>query len=341
MTSLSIAVDAMGGDFGPQVTVPACVRALSFYPSLKIILTGDEAQIQAQLALLASFDPARLTILHTPHTIANSTAPSKALHASAGTSMRVAIEQVAQHAAAACVSGGNTGALMALSRFLLKLLPGIDKPALISNIPTHDNGVSWLLDLGANVTASGEVLLQFATMGAAAAELQLGRPAKVALLNMGEEAIKGSEAVKTCALLLKQSTQIEYIGYLEGDSLYSGKADVIVCEGFVGNTCLKTSEGVARLFLSHLKRDLAGSIFKRVLAKWLFAGLFKRLNTLDPDQYNGASLLGLQGIVVKSHGSADENAFFNAIGQAIHEAERNLPKKICDRLDAVLRERLD
>lgn len=339
MTSLSIAVDAMGGDFGPQVTVPACVRALLFYPSLKIILTGDEALIQAQLASLPPFDHSRLTILHTSLSIANSTVPSKALYSSAGTSMRVAIEQVAQHSAAACVSAGNTGALMALSRVLLKLLPGIDKPALISNIPTHDNGVSWLLDLGANVTASGEVLLQFATMGAVLAELQLGRPAKVALLNMGEEAIKGNEAVKTCALLLKDSTQIEYIGYLEGDSLYRGKADVIVCDGFVGNTCLKASEGVARLFLSHLKRDLAGSFFKRVLAKWLFAGLFKRLNALDPDQYNGASLLGLQGIVVKSHGSADENAFFNAIGQAIHEAERNLPKKICDRLEAVLRER--
>ncbi len=228
---------------------------------------------------------------------------------------------------------------MALSRYTLKQLPGVDRPALVTAIPTKTENKTWLLDLGANVSCDADTLFQFAVMGAVLAEQDTAASPRVALLNIGEEEIKGNDLVKRCAEMLANSPDIEYIGYLEGNELYSGRADVIVCDGFVGNVSLKTSEGVANLFIDSIKSAISSNPLKRLVAKWLFNDLFISLKQLNPDQYNGASLLGLRGIVVKSHGSADVAAFSNAIGEAVHEVKRQIPTRISDRLEEVLLER--
>ncbi|MUK29918.1 phosphate acyltransferase PlsX [Aliivibrio fischeri] len=339
MQQLTIAIDAMGGDFGPQVTVPAAVQALSQFPELKIIVIGDRDAISTQLTHLNYIPNSRFSIVHSESVIGNNTQPSKALRHSRGSSMRMAIDMVANKEADACISAGNTGALMGLSRFTLKLLPGVERPALISPLPTKNNQRTWMLDLGANVSCDAETLFQFAVMGSELAEQTLKRKAKVALLNIGEEEIKGNDQIKRCAEMLNQCQDIEFIGYIEGDKLYQGIADVVVCDGFVGNVCLKTSEGVAHLFLDQLKSHLITSKFKQFIAKWLFGDVISCLKGLNPDQYNGASLIGLRGIVVKSHGSADVSAFNNAIKEAVHEVKRQIPNRISDRLEAVLLER--
>lgn len=339
MTGLTIALDAMGGDFGPQVTVPASVQALLHFPTLKIVLVGDRTKIASQLIRLKSQDQPRLTVIHAPSVIENDTRPSVALRHSKGTSMRIALELVSEGKADACVSAGNTGALMALSKTLLKLLPGIDRPALISSLPGGKNKPKWLLDLGANVSCDADTLFQFAVMGSVLAEAEIGYKPCIGLLNIGEEEIKGNDLVKRCAEMLQRCHEVNYIGYIEGDQLYTGPADVIVCDGFVGNVSLKTSEGVAKLFLDSIKLHVLQHPLKKIVAKWLFADLFEHLKHLNPDQYNGASLLGLRSIVVKSHGRADISAFEHAISEAVHEVERQIPKKICDRLEAVLLER--
>ncbi|MUJ18848.1 phosphate acyltransferase PlsX [Aliivibrio fischeri] len=339
MQQLTIAIDAMGGDFGPQVTVPAAVQALSQFPELKITVIGDRDAISTQLIHLNYIPNSRFSIVHSESVIGNNTQPSKALRHSRGSSMRMAIDMVANKEADACISAGNTGALMGLSRFTLKLLPGVERPALISPLPTKNNQRTWMLDLGANVSCDAETLFQFAVMGSELAEQTLKRKAKVALLNIGEEEIKGNDQIKRCAEMLNQCQDIEFIGYIEGDKLYQGIADVVVCDGFVGNVCLKTSEGVAHLFLDQLKSHLITSKFKQFIAKWLFGDVISCLKGLNPDQYNGASLIGLRGIVVKSHGSADVSAFNNAIKEAVHEVKRQIPNRISDRLEAVLLER--
>ncbi|WP_084419136.1 phosphate acyltransferase PlsX [Photobacterium sp. J15] len=339
MSGLTVALDAMGGDFGPQVTVPASVQALLQYPELKVILYGDQSAITSQLSLLNKLHHPRIRVVHCEHVIADDTRPSHALRHSRGSSMRAALDAVANKQADACVSAGNTGALMALSRYTLKQLPGVDRPALVSAIPTKTRGKTWLLDLGANVSCDADTLFQFAVMGAVLAEQRNGVSPRVALLNIGQEEIKGNDLVKRCAEMLANSPDINYIGYLEGDELYSGRADVIVCDGFVGNVSLKTSEGVANLFIGSIKQAVTNNPLKRLVAKWLFNDLFESLKQLNPDQYNGASLLGLRGIVVKSHGSADISAFSNAIGEAVHEVKRQIPTKISDRLEEVLLER--
>jgi len=339
LQQLTIAIDAMGGDFGPQVTVPAAVQALSQFPELKITVIGDRDAISTQLTHLNYIPNSRFSIVHSESVIGNNTQPSKALRHSRGSSMRMAIDMVANKEADACISAGNTGALMGLSRFTLKLLPGVERPALISPLPTKNNQRTWMLDLGANVSCDAETLFQFAVMGSELAEQTLKRKAKVALLNIGEEEIKGNDQIKRCAEMLNQCQDIEFIGYIEGDKLYQGIADVVVCDGFVGNVCLKTSEGVAHLFLDQLKSHLITSKFKQFIAKWLFGDVISCLKGLNPDQYNGASLIGLRGIVVKSHGSADVSAFNNAIKEAVHEVKRQIPNRISDRLEAVLLER--
>ncbi len=339
MQQLTIAIDAMGGDFGPQVTVPAVVQALSQFPELKISLVGDRYAISTQLAHLNFIPNSRLSIVHSENVIGNNTSPSKALRNSHGSSMRISLDLVANKNADACVSAGNTGALMGLSRFTLKLLPGVERPALISKLPTKNNQSTWMLDLGANISCDAETLFQFAVMGSELAEQSLGRKAKVALLNIGEEEIKGNDQIKRCAEMLQQCNDIQFIGYIEGNKLYQGLADVVVCDGFVGNVCLKTSEGVAHLFLEQLKSRFVLSTFKKIIAKWLFGDIISGLKELNPDQYNGASLIGLRGIVVKSHGSADVSAFNNAIKEAVHEVKRQIPNRISDRLEAVLLER--
>ncbi|MGF1763453.1 phosphate acyltransferase PlsX [Aliivibrio kagoshimensis] len=337
----SIAVDAMGGDFGPCVTVPAIVQALSLFPELEITVIGNHTEITEQLSHVNHLDTSRLTIVHSDSVIENSTRPSQALRHSKGTSMRLALDLVAQGDADACVSGGNTGALMALSRLTLKQLPGVERPALVSALPTKSGKKTWLLDLGANASCDADSLFQFAVMGAELAEQELGRKAKVALLNIGEEEIKGNDLVKRCSEMLSTCSEIHYIGYVEGDQLYKDRADVIVCEGFVGNVSLKSSEGVAHLFQEQLKKQLSNSPFKQLVAKWLFKDLINNFKKLNPDQYNGASLIGLRGIVIKSHGSADVTAYVNAIGEAVHEVKRQIPTRISDRLEKILLERLE
>ncbi|MBE4591708.1 phosphate acyltransferase [Vibrio navarrensis] len=339
MQSITVALDAMGGDFGPRVIVPAAVQALSHFPELKVILTGDQPLITTQLSRLGCKSDSRLTIQHCSRVISNSEKPSLALRNSQDSSMRLAIELVSDGKADACVSGGNTGALMALSRFILKLLPGIDRPALVSALPTVSAGRSWMLDLGANVSCDADSLFQFAVMGAALAEEHLNRVPKVAVLNVGVEEIKGNDVVKRCAELLSQTDAVNFVGFIEGNQILQNVADVIVCDGFVGNVCLKASEGTAQLFIEKIKNSMATSSIKGWIAKKLLSGLFYELKTLNPDQYNGASLLGLRGIVIKSHGSADVSAVVNAIGEAVHEVKRQVPSRISDRLEAVLLER--
>ncbi|MDB1124410.1 phosphate acyltransferase PlsX [Vibrio algarum] len=344
MKAITVALDAMGGDFGPRVTVPAVVQALSHFPELKVILVGDQPMITSELSRLgyALEDQSinnRLTISHSERVISNSEKPSLALRNSAGTSMRIAIDAVADGDADACLSGGNTGALMALSRFRLKLLPGIERPALVTALPTALGNKTWLLDLGANVSVDADTLFQFAVMGGALAEVHLDRPPRVAILNIGEEEIKGNDLVKRCAEMLSQTKSVNFSGYIEGNQLLHDAADVVVCDGFVGNVCLKATEGVAHLFIGKLKEHMTTSNLKGWIARKLFSGLIEEIKQLNPDQYNGASLLGLRGIVIKSHGSADVAAIINAIGEAVHEVKQQVPSRISDRLEAVLLER--
>ncbi|RQW64212.1 phosphate acyltransferase PlsX [Vibrio viridaestus] len=339
MHNLTVALDAMGGDFGPRVTVPAAVQALSHFPELKVIITGDRNDITQQLSLLGYSDDTRLRIEHSDQVISNSEKPSLAIRHRLKSSMGIAIDMVASGEAQACVSGGNTGALMALSCFRLKLLPGIDRPALVTALPTMSGQKTWMLDLGANVSSNADSLFQFAVMGSALAEQHIDRQPRIAILNIGEEEIKGNDQVKRCAEMLKQTSSIDFIGNVEGNQLLNDVADVIVCDGFVGNVCLKSCEGTAQLFIDKLKGKMFGSSLKGWIAKKLFADLFTELKTLNPDQYNGASLLGLRGIVVKSHGRADVSAVVNAIGEAVHEINRQVPSRISDRLEAVLLER--
>ncbi|WP_367988586.1 phosphate acyltransferase PlsX [Vibrio sp. NTOU-M3] len=339
MQNITVALDAMGGDFGPRVTVPAAVQVLSHFPELKVTLIGDRDAITTQLSLLGYQPDSRLRIEHCDRVISNSEKPSFALRNSAGSSMALAIDHVSNGQAGACVSGGNTGALMALSRFKLKLLPGIERPALVSALPTLKGGKTWMLDLGANVSSDADSLFQFAVMGSALAEQYLQRPPRIAILNIGAEEIKGNDLVKRCAEMLSQTQSVNYVGYIEGNQLLQDVADVVVCDGFVGNVCLKACEGTAQLFIDKLKAYMMASSIKGWIARKLFSGLFNELKTLNPDQYNGASLLGLRGIVIKSHGSADVAAVVNAIGEALHEVKRQVPGRISDRLEAVLLER--
>ncbi|MFA0085942.1 phosphate acyltransferase PlsX [Vibrio sp. 10N.261.51.F12] len=339
MHNITVALDAMGGDFGPSVTVPAAVQALSHFPELKVIIVGDQVAIQNQLTELGYQCHNRLTVVHSDRVISNSEKPSLALRHSHDTSMRVTIDLVESEQADACVSSGNTGALMALSRFRLKLLSGIDRPALVSALPTALGNKTWMLDLGANASVDADSLFQFAVMGSALAEQHLGRKPRVAILNIGAEEIKGNDLVKRCSEMLSQTHSIHYIGYIEGNELLHDAADVVVCDGFVGNTVLKACEGTAQLFVDKLKARLSASTLKGWIARILFSDLISEVKTLNPDQYNGASLLGLRGIVIKSHGSADVPALVNAIGEAVHEVRRQVPNQISDRLEAVLLER--
>ncbi len=336
---ITVALDAMGGDFGPRVTVPAAVQALSHFPELKVILVGDRTEITQKLTDIGHVPTPRLIITHSDTCISNCDKPSLALRNSAGSSMRIALDLVADGKADACVSGGNTGALMALSKFRLKLLPGVDRPALVSALPTTSGKKTWLLDLGANASVDADTLFQFAVMGSALAEVYVEHKPRVALLNIGAEEIKGNDLVKRCSELLSQSQEINYCGYVEGNQLFYDAADVIVCDGFVGNVCLKTCEGVANLFVEKLKNHFSRSSWKGWLARRLFSSLFNELKTLNPDQYNGASLLGLRGIVIKSHGQADIPAIINAIGEAVYDVKQQVPSRISDRLEAVLLER--
>ncbi|MEH0835446.1 phosphate acyltransferase PlsX [Pectobacterium cacticida] len=342
MTRLTLALDVMGGDFGPCVTVPAALQALASNPALNLLLVGDPAAITPLLAKVNSGLLSRLEIVPAESVITSDARPSQAIRTSRGTSMRVALELIKDGRAQACVSAGNTGALMGLAKLLIKPLAGIERPALVSVLPHQQRGQTVVLDLGANVDCSSTMLVQFAVMGSVMAEevLGLANP-RVALLNIGAEECKGPSTIRDAAARLKETPSIHYIGYLEGNDLLTGKTDVMVCDGFVGNVTLKTLEGVVRMFLLLLKPSASGAGQKRSwwlrwLGRLLQKRLSKRFGHLNPDQYNGACLLGLRGIVIKSHGAANQGAFAVAIEQAMQTVQRQLPERIAARLEAVL-----
>jgi glycerol-3-phosphate acyltransferase PlsX len=273
--------------------------------------------------------------VHASEVITMDERPSQALRGKPDSSMRVALGLLAEGKAHACVSAGNTGALMALSRFVLKTLPGIDRPAMVAAMPTR-SGYCQLLDLGANVDCTAEHLYQFAVMGSVAAEaLGVVRP-RVALLNVGTEDIKGNQQVKLAAGLLQPAPGLNYIGFVEGDGLYRGEADVVVCDGFVGNVLLKSSEGLALMIGERIERLFRRNLLSRLVGLMARPVLGRLKADLAPARHNGASFLGLQGIVVKSHGSADAQGFQSAIQRALIEIQENLPQRLRGRLEDLL-----
>tara|TARA_R110000850_G_scaffold172668_2_gene298027 strand:- start:18779 stop:19771 length:993 start_codon:yes stop_codon:yes gene_type:complete len=329
----------MGGDHGPEVVIPAAISTLQRHSDVELILVGDEAIISAEIAKHQFSDKHRMKIQHASQTVGMDEPPSSALRGKKDSSMRVAINLVKEGQAAACVSAGNTGALMATARFVLKTLPGIERPAIITALPTM-RGHTYVLDLGANVDSTAEHLVQFALMGSVLAELIDGKPnPTVGLLNVGAEEIKGNERVKEAARLLAK-TDLNYYGYVEGDGLYHGEVDVLVCDGFVGNVALKASEGVAHMIRHYLRQAFHRNWLTKIAGLIASPVLKSFSKELDPRAFNGANLIGLQGIVIKSHGGADTFAFSNAINIAILEARKDVPKNITKHLETLLEEQM-
>jgi glycerol-3-phosphate acyltransferase PlsX len=328
----------MGGDIGPDVVVPAALSALEQHHDLVVILVGDEAVLgQAIRRHKASVDD-RLQVHHASQSVDMDELPSHALRGKKDSSMRVGINLVSEGVADACVSAGNTGALMATARFVLKMLPGIDRPAICTAMPSN-TAHTWMLDLGANVDCDAEHLLQFAVMGSVMARaLDNNEHPRIGLLNVGEEEIKGNEQVKQAAQLLA-SSHLNYLGYAEGDDIYKGNFDVIVCDGFVGNVALKTSEGVARMIARFIREEFSRNLLTRLAALVAMPVLNGFRRRIDPRRYNGATLLGLRGIVIKSHGGADALAFANAIDVAIKEVRETVPERISNQLESYLQHR--
>jgi glycerol-3-phosphate acyltransferase PlsX len=324
---VTIALDAMSGDHGHPVVVPAARVALERHPELRIILVGDRATLEVATRKAGLTLGERVSIQHATQVVEMDEPPSRALRGKKDSSMRVAIELVKEGRAAAAVSAGNTGALMATARFVLKTLPGIDRPAIISAMPSA-NGHTHILDLGANTECTPEHLFQFAVMGSVLANAVHGieRP-KVALLNIGEEEIKGNDQIREAARLLSAS-KLNYIGFVEGNDIYLGDVDVVVCDGFVGNVALKTSEGLAKLIGQFLKEEFSRNLLTKLSAVSAMPVLKAFKDRVDPRHYNGASFLGLNGIVIKSHGSADAVSFASAIRVALIEVEKSVPSRI-------------
>lgn len=335
--SVVIALDAMGGDHGPSVVVPAALAAVAAQPQLVVTLVGDRQVLEDELARHGGGGE-RVRIHHASERVEMDELPSQALRTKKDSSMRVAIDLVKQGEAQACVSAGNTGALMATGRFVLKTLPGIDRPAIASPLPCMSGHVH-VLDLGANVESDADQLVQFAVMGAVLASAVDGidRP-RVALLNIGAEEIKGNEPVKEAARRLGGS-DLNYVGFVEGDGVYKGLADVIVCDGFVGNVALKSSEGVALMISAFMREEFQRNMLTRLAGLIAMPVLRSLRQRIDPREYNGASLVGLRGIVVKSHGGADEVAFRHAIDVALTEATMNVPQRITSDIEPLLAHR--
>ena len=327
MTNITISLDAMGGDFGAAVVAKAAIGFLEKHSNATLILVGDQENISAELKKLNINPHNRLKIHHASQKVEMDEPPSQALRNKKDSSMRVAINLVKEGKADAAVSAGNTGALMATARYVLKTLPGIDRPAITSLMPSMQ-GKTYMLDLGANIGCSSQHLLQFAVMGAVLATAidDIQHP-KVGLLNIGEEEIKGNEQVKEAHEVLRQSS-LNYIGYVEGDDIYCGDVEVVVCDGFVGNVSLKTSEGVAKIVAHYAKQEFNRSLFTKLCGFFALPVLKAFKTRIDPRRYNGASLLGLRGVVIKSHGGADAYSFQQAIEIARIEANQQVPKKI-------------
>jgi glycerol-3-phosphate acyltransferase PlsX len=321
----TIALDAMSGDLGPKVVVEAAVFMAMQYPALNLILVGDQATLEALLANNSRIARVheRLSIQHASQVVKMDEHPGQALRNKKDSSMRVAINLVKDGKAQACVSAGNTGALMATARFVLKMIPGIDRPAICCALPSKQ-GHTFVMDLGANVDCTSEHLYQFALMGSVLANALDGIEApRIGLLNIGEEEIKGNDVVKQASRLMSESN-LNYIGYVEGNDIFGDKADVIVTDGFVGNVALKATEGVAKMIADYLYAEFKRNFLTKSLGLLVLPILKSFKRRVDPRRYNGASLIGLQGIVVKSHGGADKVAFGNAIRIAMLEVEHNV-----------------
>ena len=328
---ITVAIDAMGGDHGAHVTVPAALEILRRDPEVNIVLVGLAEVIEAELRSCRSEVGSRLRVHHASEVVTMDDPPAVALRNKKDSSIRVAVNLVKSGEANACVSAGNTGALMAISRFVLKMLPGIERPAIATMLPTL-KGHTHVLDLGANVDCSAEHLLQFGIMGAMLVSAVEHKEApSVGLLNIGEEDIKGNDVVKQAGELLRRS-HLNFHGNVEGDDIYKGTTDVVVCDGFVGNVALKTSEGLAQMLATFLRQEFKRNFITRLLglAAWPVLTAFKK--RVDHRRYNGASLLGLRGIVVKSHGSADSFAFQFAIERAVEEVRNGVLRRISEQV---------
>jgi glycerol-3-phosphate acyltransferase PlsX len=324
--TINIAIDCMGGDRGVSVTVPAAIQFIESHPDAHVILVGKTELIENVLAK-SPHDEERLSVVNADEVISMEEGPAQALRTKKNSSMRIAVNLIKEGSANACVSAGNTGALMAISRFVLKMLPGIERPAIASFLPTHTSQVC-MLDLGANVDCSAEHLFQFAVMGSCLVSSSSGRSfPTVGLLNVGVEDSKGNEVVKEASQLLKQSS-LNFKGNVEGTDIYKGTTDVIVCDGFVGNVALKTSEGLAQMLGKYLKEEFHRNLLTKILGVLASPVINHFKQRVDHRRYNGASLLGLRGIVVKSHGSADVYGMGFALQRAYEEVKHGMLEAI-------------
>jgi glycerol-3-phosphate acyltransferase PlsX len=322
----------MGGDHGPHVTVPAALDFRREHADAELVLVGMRSAIEAELAKHGAAPGPGVQVVHASEVVGMDEAPAQAMRYKKDSSMRVAVNLVKAGTAHACVSAGNTGALMAISRFVLKTLPAIDRPAIASMLPNMKGGYTYVLDLGANVDCTPAQLMQFGVMGAmlVSAVEHRERPS-VGLLNIGIEDIKGNETVKDAADLLRTSG-LNFYGNVEGDDIYKGTVDVVVCDGFVGNAVLKASEGVAKMIVSFLRQEFSRNPWRKLTALLALPVLKALRARMDPGRYNGASLLGLKGVVIKSHGSADRDAFRQALHRADEEVRNDVVRRITERM---------
>ncbi len=329
---ISVAVDCMGGDHGPQVTIPAVLDFQTRHQDVDVVLVGLRDAVEAALLVHGGRTGPRLSVHHASEVVTMDESPAAALRFKKDSSIRVAANLVKSGQAHACVSAGNTGALMAISRFVLKTLSGIDRPAIATVLPNMRGDHTTVLDLGANVDCTSQNLLQFGIMGAmlVAAVEHNARPT-VGLLNIGVEDIKGNETVKRASELLRASG-LNFVGNVEGDDIYKGTTDVVVCDGFVGNVALKASEGVAQMMASALREEFTRNPLRRFAALVATPVLRSFRERMDHRRYNGASLLGLRGIVIKSHGAADVFAFGQALARAVDEVRNDVPQRIAQRM---------
>jgi glycerol-3-phosphate acyltransferase PlsX len=330
--NITLAIDAMGGDHGPHVTVPAALEALKQDGEINIVLVGMTDVIETELRAHGAAVGPRLRIHHASEVVSMDESPQSAMKNKKDSSMRVSINLVKSGEASACVSAGNTGALMATARFVLKTLPGIDRPAIASVLP-NENGQTYMMDLGANADCTPEHLLQFAIMGAMLVScVEHKEHPTVGLLNIGSEDIKGNEVVKRAGELLRAS-HLNFHGNVEGNDIFKGTVDLVVCDGFVGNVVLKASEGLAHMMGSFLSAEFKRNWLTKLAALVAMPVLKAFKRRLDPRRYNGASFLGLRGIVVKSHGGADSFAFLHAIHTAVEEARSGVLRRITEQLE--------
>jgi glycerol-3-phosphate acyltransferase PlsX len=336
--NVTVAIDIMGGDRGPHVFLGAIKRILFDFENVSVILCGDEQSISSFSPELTIFSD-RVTYEVCEQIVEMTDKPALAIRQKKLSSMRKALDLTQQGIANSCVSAGNTGALMAMAYYVLKTIPGISRPALCTLLPTQKRKKVLLLDLGASINYDAENLYQYAVMGSVLMQQTQGIEAPaVALLNVGEEDIKGNSLVKHADSLIKNCQSINYVGYVEGDDIFAGKTDVVVTDGFTGNVALKASEGIAKFLMEEIKAMTKETLVARILSKLalpLLKNLYQRMN---PDQYNGASLLGLRSTVIKSHGNASSEACYYAILQALNEAQQEVPDKIKTKIEHELME---